>query len=123
MSHFAQLDENNIVIQVLVGDNSFEDEGYSWFVENIGGRWVKTSYNTRGGKHIHGGTPFRKNYGAEGYLYDEERDAFIPPKPYSSWILNEETCLWEPPIPYPQTRAKFLWNEETMSWERLLFVN
>jgi hypothetical protein len=106
MSHFAQLDENNIVIRVLVGDNEASDEGYSHFVETYGGTWVQTSYN---------GT-IRKNYAGKGFYYDETRDAFIPPKPYPSWDLNEDTCQWEAPEPYP-TDGIYTWNEGTLSWE------
>lgn len=98
MAHWAEVDENNVVIRVTVGDNndSAGDEGYSWLINNLGGRWLKTSYNTIGGVHLAGGTPFRKNYAAEGYTYDEVRDAFIPPKPTEGdWILNEDTCQWE----------------------------
>lgn len=100
MAHWAQIDENSIVINVTVGDNSDPsgDEGYSWLIENIGGTWIKTSYNTKGGVHLEGGTPLRKNYAGIGYLYDPVRDAFIPPKPEvegKEFILNEETCLWE----------------------------
>lgn len=99
MAHFAQIDENNIVIQVLITDNNDPngDEGYQWLLDNHGGRWIKTSYNTQGGKHLLGGTPLRKNYAGKGFLYDELRDAFIPPKAFPELILNEETCTWEPP--------------------------
>lgn len=101
MAHWAQIDENNIVIQVAVGDNNDPngDEGYQWLIDNIGGRWLKTSYNTRGGVHLQGGTPFRKNYAGVGYTYDEAKDAFIPPKPPfgEGWILDEETCVWKKP--------------------------
>ena len=95
MSHFAEIDENNVVIRVLVGNNSDSDEGYQWFVGNLGGRWVKTSYNTVGGVHQLGGEPLRKNYASVGFTYDETRDAFIPPKPEGNFVLNEETCQWE----------------------------
>lgn len=107
MAHWAQVDENNIVTNVVVGDNndSNGDEGYQWLVDNLGGRWLKTSYNTRGGVHLTGGTPLRKNYAGVGYTYDEDRDAFIAPKPpleesvvnkkIIDWKLNEETCAWE----------------------------
>ncbi len=97
MAHWAQINENSIVIQVTVGDNSDPagDEGYSWLIENLGGTWIKTSYNTYGGIHKEGGTPLRKNYAGVGYLYDPIRDAFIPPKPEGDWVLNEDTCLWE----------------------------
>lgn len=96
MSHWAELDENNIVLRVLVGDNNELDEGYQWLIDNLGGRWVKTSYNTVGGVHLLGGTPFRKNYAGVGSKYDEERDAFIAAKPeIGNWQLNEDTCNWD----------------------------
>lgn len=96
MAHWAELDENNVVIRVTVGDNNAPDEGYQWLVDNLGGNWVKTSYNTLGGVHTLGRTPFRKNYAGIGFTYDQERDAFIPPMPEGEgWTLNEETCLWE----------------------------
>lgn len=96
MSHWAELDENNIVLRVTVGDNNEPDEGYQWLVDNLGGRWVKTSYNTIAGIHLLGGTPFRKNYAGTGSVYDEERDAFIAAKPeIGDWQLNEDTCVWE----------------------------
>ncbi len=99
MAHWAEVDENNIVLRITVGNNEEADEGYQWLINNLGGRWIKTSYNTIGGVHLLGGTPFRKNYAGIGWTYDEERDAFIPPKPDGvGWILNEETCLWENPI-------------------------
>lgn len=99
MSHWAQIDENNIVINVTVGSNDEPDEGYQWLIDNLGGTWIKTSYNTYGGVHKLGGTPLRKNYACVGYTYDAVRDAFIPPVPVddvSQYVLNEETCLWEP---------------------------
>jgi hypothetical protein len=105
MAHFAEIDENNIVIRVLVTDNNDPngDEGYQWLIHTFGGRWVQTSYNTLAGVHLIGGTPFRKNYAGIGYTYDEQRDAFIPPKPTETenWAgkpvifdLNEDTCQW-----------------------------
>jgi hypothetical protein len=115
MAHWAELDNNNIVLRVLVGNNDEPDEGLVWLEKNLGGRWEKTSYNTVGGVHLNGGTPYRKNYAGVGYTFDETRDAFIPPKPLSSWILNEETCLWEPPIPKP-SEGVWYWNEESVSW-------
>ena len=86
MSHWAEIDENNFVIRVLVGDNNdpVGDEGYSWLINNLGGTWIKTSYNAS----------IRKNYAGKGFYYDEILDAFIPPKCHSEAILNEETCLW-----------------------------
>lgn len=109
MAHWAELDENNIVIRVLVGDNNDPngDEGYQWLIDNLGGRWIKTSYNNN----------IRKNFAGIGYKYDEDRDAFIPPKPeiFQSFILDEETCQWVPPVPKPEGNNWF-WNEETVSW-------
>ena len=107
MAHWAEIDENSIVVRVTVGENNDPagDEGYSWLIENLGGTWIKTSYNTYGGIHKEGGTPLRKNYAGIGYLYDPIRDAFIPPKPEDfinnegtkyTFILNEDTCLWDP---------------------------
>jgi hypothetical protein len=98
MSHWAEIDENNIVLRITVGDNDDPngDEGYQWLIDNLGGTWIQTSYNTIAGVHTEGGTPLRKNFSGIGYTYDEIRDAFIPPKPtQGDWILNEETCLWE----------------------------
>lgn len=104
MAHWAEIDENNKVIRVTVGSNDDLDEGYQWLIDNLGGRWIKTSYNTYGGVHKKGGTPLRMNYAGINYIYDEQRDAFIPPKPelivypdgsVYDWTLNENTCLWE----------------------------
>jgi hypothetical protein len=105
MSHFAEIDENNIVIRVLVGDNNAPNEGYNWFVENLGGRWVQTSYNAN----------FRKNFAGIGFTYDSERNAFIAPQPYSSWILNEDTCRWEAPTPMP-SEGIWAWDESVLNW-------
>ena len=118
MAHWAEIDSNNVVIRVLVGDNNDPagDEGFSWLVNNLGGNWLKTSYNTRAGIHLEGGTPFRKNYAGVGYIYDEVRDAFIPPKPFESWILNEDSCLWESPIPYPNDGKDYYWDELQVNW-------
>jgi hypothetical protein len=116
MAHWAQIDENNIVIQVTVGDNNEPDEGYSWLIANLGGRWIKTSYNTYGGIHLTGGEPLRKNYAGIGYTYDETRDAFIPPQPFQSWTLNNETCVWEPPTPCPGDMAFMAWDETNHEW-------
>jgi hypothetical protein len=117
MAHWAEVDENNIVTRVLVGNNEDPDDGYQWLIDNLGGTWVKTSYNTQGGVHSLGGTPLRKNYAGVGHLYDENRDAFIPPKPFNSWILNELTCLWDAPVDYPTDGNMYNWNEENMAWE------
>jgi len=106
MSHFAELDENNIVTRVLVGDNNMPNEGHDWFVENLGGRWVQTSYNGS----------IRKNFAGIGFTYDEERDAFIAPQPFESWTLNEITCRWMAPTPYPQDGRIYRWDEESLTW-------
>jgi hypothetical protein len=118
MSHFAKLDDNNIVTFVTVGrqeDDGKEHELY----ERTGDVYKQTSYNTRGGVHTLGGTPLRKNYAGIGYTYDEDRDAFIPPKPYDSWVLNEDTCLWDAPVPYPTDGGMYAWDEETGAWTEL----
>ena len=113
MSHFAQIDENNIVTQVLVIEQDVIDTGL--FGEPS--TFIQTSYNTHGGVHTLGGTPLRKNYAGIGYTYNASRDAFIPPKPYASWNLNEDTCLWQAPTPMPVEEGKiFVWNEDTTSW-------
>jgi len=117
ISHWAELDENNIVTRVLVGSNDDPDEGYQWLIDNLGGTWVRTSYNTQGGVHSLGGTPLRKNYAGIGYSYDATRDAFIPPKPFNSWLLNEDTCLWEAPTPYPTDGEMYRWVEEDLNWQ------
>ena len=115
MSHFAKLDENNIVIFVTKGRQ--EDDGKeAELCARTGDRYVQTSYNTRGGVHLLGGVPLRKNYAGIGYTYDEARDAFIPPKPYASWNLNEDTCLWEPPVPHPEGDGFYAWDEDSQSW-------
>ena len=110
MAHFAQIDENNIVVQVIVADNQ------EWCETYLGGTWVQTSYNTFAGEHKLGGTPLRKNYAGIGYIYDAERDAFIPPQPFPSWSLNEQTCLYEPPVPYPSDEQPYIWDEESGNW-------
>ena len=121
MAHFAKLDENNVVIFVTVGrdeDNGKEAE----LSARTGDVYKQTSYNTHGGVHALGGTPFRKNYAGLGYTYDAGRDAFIPQKPYASWLLNEDTCLWESPVPYPtdvgteENPKRYSWDEATTSW-------
>jgi hypothetical protein len=94
MAHWAKI-EDGIVTQVTVGSNEDPDEGYQWLIDNLGGTWIKTSYNTYGGVHLLGGTPLRKNYAGIGFTYDSTLDAFIPPKPEGNFILNETTCLWE----------------------------
>lgn len=115
MAHFAKLDENNVVVFVTVGrdeDNGKEAE----LTARTGDVYKQTSYNTQGGVHLLGGTPFRKNYAGIGYTYDEQRDAFIPPKPFASWVLNEDTCLWEPPIAMPTDGKQYQWDEAAGNW-------
>ena len=114
MSHFAKI-ENNIVTQVIVAEQDF--------VDTQPGEWVQTSYNTRGGVHYapnsdtpDGGLALRKNYAGIGYAYDRQKDAFIPPQPFPSWTLNDETCLWDAPVPYPEGGERWLWNEELQNW-------
>lgn len=118
MSHWAKI-ENGTVVQV----NVVEDDFIQANPDRYTGQWVKTSYNTRGGVHELGGTPLRKNYAGIGYTYDEQRDAFIPPKPFESWTLNEETCLWESPIPYPQDEKLYIWDEEQQNWKEVTDAN
>jgi hypothetical protein len=119
MAHFAEIDENGTVLRVLVVDNAQESNGQDFLANTLGlgGTWVKTSYNTVGGVHTNGGTPLRKNYAGIGYTYDADRDAFIPPKPFASWTLNEDSCLWDAPVAYPTDGAIYTWNEETTSWD------
>ena len=117
MAHYAFLDNNNIVTEVIVGKNEGED-GVDWeahYGAFRGQTCKRTSYNTSGGAHCNGGTPYRKNYAGIGYTYDIQRDAFILPKPFLSWVLNEETCLWEAPIPMPSIGI-YSWDESTTSW-------
>ncbi len=117
MAHFARIVED-VVTEVLVVSNDQEHRGQEFLAEDLGlgGVWLRTSYNTLGGIHTSGGTPFRKNYAGIGYTYDPVRDAFIPPKPFESWVLNEDTCLWEPLTPYPDDGQMYLWDETTVSW-------
>ena len=118
MAHYTFLDNNNIVTEVIVGKNEGE-ENTDWEIHygNFRGQVCKrTSYNTSGGNHSSGGTPFRKNYAGIGYTYDKDRDAFIPPSTFPSFLLNEETCLWEAPVPYPTDGERYIWNEEELEW-------
>jgi hypothetical protein len=118
MAHYAFLDGSNIVTEVITGKNEGEEgiDWEQWYGEFRGQVCKRTSYNTQGGVHSEGGTPFRKNYAGIGYTYDEARDAFIPPKPFASWLLNEETCLWEAPAPHPADGGFYSWNEEDQEW-------
>lgn len=116
MAHYAYVDGSNIVTQVIVGKNEDEPlpEGVSSWEEYYGA--IRCSYNTYGGAHRNGGTPFRKNYPGIGYTWDSVRDAFIPPRPFDSWTLNESTCLWEAPVPMPEDDQIYAWDEDTTSW-------
>ena len=116
MSHFAQIDENNIVTQVLVIEQDVVDTGLFGNPSS----WIQTSYNTGGGVHKLSGTPLRKNYAGIGYTYDRTRDAFIPPQPYTSWTLDETTCLWQAPVAYPTDGKKYTWNESAQQWDEIV---
>jgi hypothetical protein len=118
MAHYTFLDENNIVTEVIVGKDEGEG-GIDWEVhygEFRGQVCKRTSYNTMGGVHLKGEVPFRKNYAAIGDTYDSVRDAFIAPNPYASWTLNEDTCLWESPIPIPTDGKRYNWDEAQQQW-------
>ena len=112
MAHFAKVLDGKVV-QVIVADVDF----FNTFRDTSPGEWIQTSYNTQGGVHKLDGVPLRKNFAGIGYTFDKERDAFIPPQKYPSWTLNEDTCLWEPPIEYPNDGNYYLWEEETTSWK------
>jgi len=131
MASFAKIGLNNKVIEVLsvhnnelLDSNGVEQEinGIDFLTKLTGWSiWVQTSYNTIGGVHNNGGTPLRKNHAAIGYTYDEDRDAFIPIKPYASWVINETTCLWEAPTPKPNedtNEIRYEWNEDNLAWEQ-----
>ena len=124
MAHYAFPDENNIVTEDNVGKNEGE-EGVDWeahYGAFRGQTCKRTSYNTHGNVHSGGGTPYRKNYAGLGYTYDSERDAFIPPKPFASWILNEESCLWDAPVTMPAVAGtggppkRYTWDEDSVNW-------
>jgi hypothetical protein len=129
MASFAKLNSENIVItvesvvnEVLKDSNGVEQEQLGIdFLKTLYNEpnsvWKQTSYNTIGGIHRLGGTPFRKNHAGIGYTYDSNRDAFIPPKPYNSWVLNEQTCNWNAPVARPNDGNKYKWNEEILNWE------
>jgi hypothetical protein len=119
MAHYAFLNMQNIVTEVIVGkDETDGPTNWEMHYGNIREQVCKrTSYNTKGGVHSEGGTPFRKNYAGIGYTYDFARDAFIPPKPFDSWTLNENSCLWEAPVAMPDDGQRYSWNEETTSWD------
>ena len=124
MGHFAKV-SNGIVTRVIVAEADF----FNNFVDDSPGQWIQTSYNTRGGVHYQPNTnepsedqskALRKNYAGIGYTYDATRDAFIPPQPFNSWILNEDTCLWDSPVPYPEDGKLYKWNEEILNWEEVI---
>ena len=130
MAHFARISDNNVVTNVIVvGNENITDENGEereelgvMFLNKIygmGHNWVQTSYNTSCGVHTKGGTPFRKNYAGVGMTYDEDRDAFIPPKPFDSWTLNEDTCQYDSPVAYPDDGKYYEWNEDTTSWDEV----
>ena len=123
MAHFCKL-VGNIVerVEVVHNDIATTEQAGIDFLNNTyktNDVWKQTSYNTYGGEHLLGGTPFRKNYAGIGYTYDENKDAFIPPKNYNSWILNEDTCLWEAPIKYPDDGKNYHWNETNQTWDEI----
>jgi hypothetical protein len=113
MAHFAKLDENNVVVFVTVGRN---DDNEQELTSRTGDLYKQTSYNTFAGVHSLGATPLRKNYAGIGYTYDEQRDAFISPKPFASWLLDEDTCQWQPPVAYPTDGEIYTWDEENQDW-------
>ena len=115
MAHFAKVN-NGTVVQVIVAEPEF----FNTFVDSSPGQWIQTSYNTHGGVHTNGGTPLRKNYAGIGFTYDSVRDAFIPPKPYASWTLNEDTCLWDSPIAYPDDGTFYTWDEDAQQWNEVV---
>jgi len=131
MASFVKLNSENIVEQgISIHNNELLDNGIESeqkgidFCKSLFGQdtnWKQTSYNTQGGIHKLGGTPFRKNHAGIGFTYDQNRDAFIPPKPYNSWLLNEDTCQWQSPVPYPEDKKRYIWNEGNQTWD--LFEN
>jgi len=126
MAHFVEINNEKKVIRVIVLEdkdtqdadgNEVESIGIKYLEDAFGGTWLKTSYNTIAGKHVKGGIPFRMNYAGIDFIYDEKKDAFIPPQPFSSFVLNKNTCQWEPPIEYPNDGKDYTWNEDTKSWD------
>ena len=124
MAHFAEIDNQGVVNQVLVVPDDQQHRGQEFLANDLGlgGTWIQTSYNTRAGVHYgkdkkpDGGVALRKNYAGIGYTYDSSRDAFIPPRPYPSWILNEDSCQWHAPVDYPKDGKKYRWDEAAVSW-------
>jgi len=129
MAHFAKLGTGNIIekVEVVSNDIATTEQAGVEFLQNLykdRAVWKKTSYNTIGGVHLTGGTPFRKNFAGKGFTYDEDRDAFIEPKPFNSWTLNETTCLWDPPVARPELTQEqidnnnyYNWNEQNQTWD------
>lgn len=122
MAHFAQINDNNVVEQVLVVDDRHAERGHDFLANDcgLGGRWIQTSYNTLAGVHLTGGTPLRKNFAGIGMIYDETRDAFYDPKPFESWILDEVTCTWNAPVEKPNDGKIYTWDENSHSWSELI---
>ena len=129
MAHFAEIDALQRVIRVLVvadidtqdaKGNQVDSIGMKYLNDAFGGTWLRTSYNTFGGIHKLGGTPFRKNYAGIGFSYDETRDAFYEPQPYPSWTLNEDTCQWNAPTTMPDDGKVYNWNEDTQTWDEVI---
>lgn len=112
MAHFAEIDENGVVLRVLVVPDAQENRGHDFLANDLGlgGTWVQTSYNAR----------IRKNYAGIGMTYDATRDAFIPEQPFASWVLNEDTCQWEAPVAYPTDGVMYIWNEELTDWQAIV---
>lgn len=121
MAHFAQIDADNIVVRVLVVPDEQEHRGQDFLANELGlgGTWIQTSINTARGEHLTGKAPLRKNYAMVDGTYDPDRDAFIPVKPYPSWLLDEDTCCWKAPIDPPQTNNALVWNEQELKWNEL----
>lgn len=124
MGHFAKVVDGKVT-QVIVAEKEFFDS----FVDTSPGQWLRTSYNTRGGKYYNPNSndlhpdqsmALRKNYAGIGYTYDAQRDAFIPPQPYASWVLNEDTCVWDAPVAYPTDGKTYAWDESTVSWKEVV---
>ena len=117
MAHWARIDDNNIVDKVIVTEDDVE-KARGWLSETFGGRWLQTSYNTRKGIHLNGGTPFRGNFAGKGFYYDENLDAFLPPKEFESWILDADNYYWVAPVEQPSPLGELFWNEEIKNWDK-----
>lgn len=121
MAHFAEIDGDGMVLRVLAVPDQQENRGQDYLADDLGlsGTWVQTSYNTRAGQHLGGGQPLRKNFAGRGFKYDVGRDAFIPPAPYPSWVLDEDTCTWAAPTPHPGDDGHYIWNEAAGTWDEV----